>query len=254
MEIDLERDVQAGAVRKIYQDFRVALVGAVKTFKRSTSRAVLDLMTRFEGTDGKPHDDPPAIDVPVIHQSGDGYGFWHDVTEKDLAVVLCCDGPVRGVFESGTAVTPGAGSQSHTYGCAVAFSGGRVSNSETPTDPPNDPGTGLCGGGDKTACVVYRRAGHPLLPGELGTVIINAAGPSASIKAGSDAAAIPVACAPQTDANFDLIGQIFQGLPAVPGDPGIIAALKVAFGVAYTAALQPTGDAKLVVEGPLPGP
>jgi hypothetical protein len=248
------KSTQDGAVRRIYQEFRVALVGAVKSFKRGPGRGAFDLMTRFQGMNAKPYDEPPVVDVPVIHPSGDNYGMWFDMTEKDLAVVLCCDGPVRGTFENGTAVTPGAGAQSHTFGCAVAFPGGRVSSTETPTAPPNDPGTGLCGGGDKTACVVYRRAGHPLLPGELGTVVIHAAGPTASVKAGGDTAAIPVACAPQTDANFDLIGQIFQALPAVPGDPGIIAALKVAFGVAYTAALQATADAKLVVEGPLPGP
>lgn len=247
LDIDLERDVQDGAIRRIYQEFRVALVGSVQTFKRSTSRAVLELMTRFQGTDGKPHSDPPAVDVPIIHQSGDGYGLWHDVTENDLAVVVCCDGPVRGVFETGSAVTPTTAA-SHTYGCAVAFPGGRVSNTVAPTQPPNDPGTGLSGAGDKTACVVYRRAGHPLLPGETGTVVISAAGPTASIKAGSDAAAIPVACAPQVLANLaDLNARIQTWVPVL-NDGG--ASLKPIL-AAWVAALQDMADAKLVVEGPL---
>lgn len=254
MDVDLEFDIQDGAVRKVFQTLRVALVGTVKTFKRATSRANVDFMTRLQGMDGKPYDEPAAVDLPVMHQSGDGYGLWHDMAEGDPGLVVACDGPVRGYFESGQKVTPGAGAQAHSFGSAVIQPGGRVSNTETPTQPPNDPGTGLSGAGDRTACIVYRRAGHPLLPSELGTVVISAAGPTASIKAGGDTAAIPVACAPQTAANFDLIGQIFQTLPPVPGDPGIIAALKIAFGAAYVSALQDVADAKLVVEGPLPGP
>lgn len=250
IELDLERDVQDGAVRRIYQDFRVALVGAVQNFKRETTRATLELMTRFRATDGKVHDEKPVTDVPLIMQSGDGYGFWHDVTERDLAVVLCCDGPVRGVFESGSAVTP-TSAASHTFGCAVAFPGGRVSSTGAPTAPPNAKGEALLGGGDATSCVVFRRAGGPS-PAEQGTIVLHAAGPVASVRAGSDSAATPVACAPQTAANFALVASVIQGLPDVPGDPGIIAALKTAFGVGYTGQLQDVADKKLVVEGPGP--
>lgn len=247
--LDLEKDVQDGAVRRIYQDFRVALAGAVKTFQRATSRAVIDLMTRSQGMDGKPYDEPAAVDVPIIHQSGDGYGFWHDVAEGDPTVVVCCDGPVRGFYESGSPVTPGAGAQEHTYGCSVAFAGGRVSNTDAPTQPPNDRGTGLCGGGDKTASVVYRRAGHPLLPGELGTVVIHAAGPTASIKGGGDSAAVPVACAPQVLANLADLNARIQAWVPVPNDGG--ASLKPIV-LAWFDALQDMADKKLVVEGPGP--
>ena len=250
--IDLERDIIGGAVRVIRQTFRVALVGIASGFARDVTRVAVEFGTRWLSMNREARDEPPISDLPVILPRGGGYGLHLDMVEGDLGVVLACDGPVRGLFENGEPVTPQF-PQGHEYGCAVVIPGGRVSSSEVPTQPPNTPGTMLIGAEDGSATVTCARAGGPS-PTELGTVTIAAAGPSASIRAGSDTSAIPVACAPQVDANFDLIGQIFQALPAVPGDPGIIAALKVAFGVAYTAALQPTADAKLVVDGPLPGP
>jgi len=192
VDLDVKR-LQNAVVRTVYQDIRVALVGAVKSFKRATTRAVFNLMTRSQGMNGKPYDEPPVVDVPVILPSGDGYGMAFDMTEKDLAVVLCCDGPVRGTFENGTAVTPGAGAQEHSYGCAVAFPGGRVSNTETPTQPANDPGTGLCGDVvGKSACVIFRRTGHSSLPGELGTTIVKGDAPVAGVRLGGDDATLGV--------------------------------------------------------------
>ena len=204
-------------------------------------------MVRFVAFNLEAKNEPAAGSLPVMHYSGGGYGVWFDIRPQDPAVLLACDGPVLGYYNDGQAVTPRYG-QAHTYGCAVAFPGGRVSNTEAPTQPPNDPGTGLSGAGDKTACVVYRRAGHPLLPGEAGTVVIHAAGPTASIKAGGDTAAIPVACAPQVLANLaDLNARIQTWVPVL-NDGGD--SLKPIL-AAWVAALQDMADAKLVVEGPL---
>jgi len=231
VDIDVKR-LQNAVVRTVYQDFRVALVGAVKSFKRQTSRAAFDLMTRFQAMNAKPYHEPPVLDVPVILPSGDGYGMAFDMTEKDLAVVLCCDGPVRGTFENGTAVTPGAGAQEHTYGCAVAFPGGRVSNTETPTQPANDPWTGLCGDVvGKSACVVFRRAGHPSLPGELGTTVVKGDAPVAGVRLGGDDATLgvarltdPVAASTEAGTLLTSIATFINGLAPGTITPAVLAA------------------------------
>lgn len=246
-EVHLKKDVVDAAVREVYQDFRVALSGVVGTFVRRTSRAVVRLMVRFTGMDMKPYDEPDVPDAPVIHPSGDGYGFWFDLAENDPCVVLCQDGPPYGFYETGSAVTTKSGA-SHTYGCAVAIPGGRVSNSDSPTDPPNAAGEAVLGGGDLSAALTFRRAGHPALPGELGTVVISAAGPTASIKAGGDAAAVPVACAPAVEANLLALNQAIVAWVPVPNDGG--ASLKPVF-LAWANALQSMADAKFVVEGPV---
>lgn len=245
MNVDLEFDIQDGAVRKVFQTLRVALVGTVKTFKRATSRANVDFMTRLQGMDGKPYDEPAAVDLPVMHQSGDGYGLWHDMAEGDPGLVVACDGPVRGYFESGQKVTPGAGAQAHSFGSAVIQPGGRVSNTETPTQPPNDPGTGLSGAGDRTACIVYRRAGHPLLPGELGTTVVNGAAPIAGVRLGADDATLGVArlgdpVAASTDAGtlLSAVATFINGLAPGTIPPPMLAAALAHFGDISGASVQ----------------
>lgn len=231
-ELDLERDVVGGAVRRVYQDFRVALTGVVGTFARSTSRAVVRLMVRFTGMDMKPHEEPDVPDAPVIHPSGDGYGFWFDLAPNDPCVVLAQDGPPYGFYETGSAVTTKSGA-SHTYGCAVAFPGGRVSNSDSPTDPPNAAGEAVLGGGDLSAALTFRRAGHPALVGELGTVVISAAGPTASLRLGGDDAVLGVvrvgdpsaASAEMTTVLSALVAAINVIAPGTVTPPQLAAAL-----------------------------
>lgn len=251
-EIDLKRDVVDLAVDLAKMHIRVALAGAVASFERTTSRAWVNLKARFTATNFQPTDEPQAEDLPVIHPAGDGYGFWFDMAEGDPMVVVCCDSAVRGFYESGEAVTPSIG-QSHSYGTAVSIPGGRVSSSQPglATPPPNNAAEAVVGAGDGSASVIFRRAAHPLSPAELGTVVVAAAGPAASVLLGSATAAVPVACATQTAANFSAINTTIQGLPVVPGDPGVIAALKTAF-LAYNAALQNVADAKARVDGPAP--
>lgn len=204
-EVDLKRDVVDAAVNAIYQDFRVALTGVVRSFAASTSRAVVRFVVRFTGTDMKPHDEPDAQDVQVIHQSGDGYGFWHDVAKDDPVVVLAQDGAPFGFYNSGQPAQSRTGGASHTYGCAVAFPGGRVSSAASPTPPPNAPGEAVLGGGDLTSAVVFRRAGGPS-PAELGTIVVIGANPIAGVKLGGDDATLGVArltdpCAASTEAG-----------------------------------------------------
>lgn len=247
-------ELKAYVLRKIEQGWRVSLAGRVTSFARDTARVAADMAARFLDTTRQYRAEQPVTDAPVVHPGGDGYGFFFDLAPDDPVVLLAGDAPTRGFWETGGVVDPT--SPGHTYGCAVAFPGGRVSSSVPgqATPAPNAAGECLLGAKDGTSGVRLRRARPDAAPPELGTTIVEAAGPLASLLLGSADAAVPAACAPQVDANFDLIGQVFQGLPAVPGDPGIIAALKTAFGVAYTAALQQTADAKARFDGPAPPP
>ena len=175
------------AKRQIYQEFRVAAAGRVSSFLRGAARIVAEMMTRQITTGINPRDEPAVQDVPVIFPGGGGYGFYFDMRQGDPAVLVCADGPVRGFFETGEAVTPGAGSTGHDYGSAVAIPGGRISASDSPTAPPNAEGEAVLGAVDGSAAIILRGAGLPS-PGEQGTVVVAAA----AVKLGSDAAALGV--------------------------------------------------------------
>lgn len=245
IKVDLWRDVRQGAVRDVYQFFRVALAGAVSSFARETTRATLRLMVNVVGYDLKARPEVNAVDVPVIMPGGGGYTFAFDMRAEDPSVVLCCDGPVRGYYETGVAVTPTIG-QSHDYGCAVAIPGGRISATDAPTDPPNKAGEAILGAVDGSASVILRGAGLPS-PDELGTVVIAAAGPIASLLLGGPDATVPLACAPQALANLtDLAARIATWAP-VPNDGG--SSLKAVF-AAWLANLEDMADAKIRGQGP----
>lgn len=189
--IDLYDDVIMGAVRIVRRTFRVALPATVRTFARETSRAAVDFGARFLGMDRSVRDEPAVADLPVITPRGGGYGLYFDFRAGDLGVVLAQDAPVRGLYETGTPVTPQM-LQGHDYGCGVIFPGGRVSSTETPTAPPNDAGTLALCADDGSASIVLRGAGLPTLA-EVGSVVVAAAGPTASVLLGSDAATRGVA-------------------------------------------------------------
>lgn len=191
VKVDLKDDVIAGAVRTVYQNFRVALPALAQTFARETSRAAVAFGTRWLGLDRKVYEEPPVADLPVLLPRCGGYGFYADMRAGDLGLVVACDGPVRGLYETGEPVTPQF-PQAHDFGCAVVLPGGRVSSTETPTAPPNDAGTLLIGADDGTAAVVFRGAGLPD-PAELGSVVVAAAGPTASVLLGGTAAVLGVA-------------------------------------------------------------
>lgn len=147
------------AKRQIYQEFRVATAGRVKSFLRGAARIVAEVMTRQITTGLNPRDEPAVQDVPVLFPGGGGYGFFFDMREGDPAAIVCADGPVRGYFETGEAVTPGPGSTGHDYGSAMAIPGGRISATDNPTAPPNAEGEGLVGAVDGSASVIFRGAG-----------------------------------------------------------------------------------------------
>lgn len=173
--------------RQIYQEFRVAAAGRVMSFARGAARIVAEPMTRQITTGINPRDEPAVQDVPVLFPAGGGYGLFFDMREGDPAALVCADGPVRGFFETGEAVTPGAGSTGHDYGSAMSIPGGRISATDNPTAPPNAEGEGLVGAVDGSASVIFRGAGLPS-PGEQGTVVVAAS----AVKLGSDAAALGV--------------------------------------------------------------
>lgn len=246
-KVDIVDDIIAVAVRVVRQTFRVALPGIVTNFARDTSRAAVDFGAKFLGTDRSVRTEPPVADLPVITPRGGGYGVYFDFRAGDLGVVLCQDGPVRGLYETGDPVVPQF-PQGHDLGCGVIFPGGRVSNTETPTPPPNEAGTLMVGADDGTAAVVFKGAGLPS-PAEVGTVVVAAAGPTASVLLGSDTAAVPPACEPQVLANLQALNNAIQAWVPVPNDGG--ASLKPVF-AAWVAALQSMADLKVRLEGPTP--
>lgn len=215
------------AKRQMYQEFRVAAAGRVKSFARGAARIVAEMMTRLITTGLQPRDEPAVQDVPVIFPGGGGYGFYFDMREGDPAVLVCADGPVRGYFETGEAVTPGAGSTGHDYGSAMAIPGGRISATDNPTAPPNAEGEGLVGAVDGSAAVIFRGAGLPS-PAEQGTIVVAAA----AVKLGSDAAVLgvvrlgdAVAPDPTWTAFAVAVAGYINGL--VPGSVVVPSAVKV---------------------------
>jgi hypothetical protein len=240
IEVDLWRDVRLGAVRDVYQFFRVALAGAVFSFARETTRATLRLMVNAVGTDLKVRAEPNAVDIPVIMPGGGGYTFAFDMRQDDPAVVVCCDGPVRGYYETGGAVTPTIG-QSHDFGCAVCLPGGRISATDTPTAPPNNAGEAVLGAVDGSAALILRGAGLPT-PTETGTVIIAAAGPTASVLLGGIAATLGVArladeVAPTADlaTAFAAMAGVINGLAPGTVTPAQLVSIALQIGTISTA-------------------
>jgi hypothetical protein len=231
---------------EVVRALRVALVTAIA---RDPSRITAELMVRFVATDLQAREEPPVQDVPIVHYAGGGYGCWMDMRVDDPAVVLCCDGPVRPFYETGAAVTPLVG-QGHDYGSAVAFPGGRVSATDQPTTPPNAAGEFLVGAADGSAAVVCRGAGITS-PAEAGTVVVQAAGTSASLLLGSTTASFPPALASLVDANISALNSAIQGIPPT-GNPitqPLLTALQAAV-LAWFTALQDTADAKARFDGP----
>lgn len=189
IEYDLYDDPKRIA-EEVVSHVRVAKPGLITTADRDASRVNAALMVRFVGTDLQAREEPEVQDLPVVHYAGGGYGAWFDMRADDPAVVVCCDGPVRGFYETGQIVTPQIG-QGHDYGSAVAFPGGRVSATDQPTAPPNAAGEMLVGAADGSAAVVLRGAGLAS-PAELGTVIVAGANPLAGVRLGGDDATLGV--------------------------------------------------------------
>lgn len=225
IHLDIDKEIIAVAVRRIYATFRVALPAAAMSFDRDVSQASAEFRVRFIDTTLTAHDEQTAPSVPVLHYSGGGYGFWFDPSDGDPMLVVACDGPVSGYYETGDSVTPTTG-QSHDFGCAVALPCGRFSSKSAPTPPPNAAGTATVGAADGSATVTLRRAGGPA-PDELGSATVAVAGPEASLLLGGPNAADPVACADEVLANMqDLATRIAAWVP-VPNDGG--ASLKAIF-------------------------
>lgn len=246
IEYDLYDDPRRIA-EEVVGRVRVAKPGTVTSTDREASRVNAALKVRFIATDFSAREEPEAPDVPVIHYAGGGYGAWMDLRAGDPTVVVCCDGPVRGFYETGSTVTPTLG-QGHDFGSAVALPGGRVSATTNPTAPPNLAGEMLVGAADGSAAVVIRGAGLPS-PTEAGTVVVQASAPSASVLLGSISAPYPAALATFVRANLADLNARVQAWTPVPNDGG--ASLKTIF-AAWVSALLDMADAKVRMDGPVP--
>lgn len=246
-EIDID-EVRAYILRPVWQLFRVALPAKVTTFLRDTGRLAGEFVVQFLDTTRAFRSEQPVEDVPVMFQGGDGYGLYHDLAASDPVYVVAGDAEHRAFWEDGSTVSPTTG-QRHSYGCAVAFPGGRVSSSVPgqATTAPNAEGECLVGAVDGTAGLRLRRARPDAAPPELGTAVVEAAGPTASLLLGSSTAAVPAACAPQALVNLADLNARVQAWVPVPNDGG--ASLKPII-AAWFAALQDMADAKARFDGP----
>jgi hypothetical protein len=243
--LDVVEDIIKPAVRRVYQMFRVALPGITQSFSRETTRVAVAFGSRWLAMDRSVREEEPMQDLPVVMPRCGGYGIYGDMEPGDLGLVVACDGPVRGLYESGEPTTPQF-PQMHDFGCGVVLPGGRVSSSESPTPPPNDAGCWHVGADDSSSAVVFRRAGGPS-PSELGSMVLEVAGPTASLRLGSASAAVPPACEPQVQANLASLNTRIQAWVPVPNDGG--ASLKPII-AAWFAALQDMADAKARLDGP----
>jgi hypothetical protein len=251
VEINLKTDVLDVAVATVKSELRVSLPGAVRVFNRIASRATAAFRVRFLDTTRRPRDEPDAPDLPVMFPGGGGYGFFFDPRVGDPLFVVAADGPVRGFYETGESVTPTI-AQGHDYGCAVAFPAGRVASSSPGQEkpPPNATGEAVLGAVDLSAALIFRGAALPA-PAELGTVVVVAAGPSASILLGGTTAAVPPACQPQVLANLQGLRNKIASIPE-SGAPETVAAIIAVKGAVadWFADLVDMADAKVRLGGP----
>ena len=243
--VDIVDDIIMPAVRIVRQTFRVALPGIVTSFARDTGRAAVEFGAKWLAMDRSVRDEPPVPDLPVITPRGGGYGVYFDFAEGDLGIVIAQDGPVRGLYETGAPNVPQF-PQGHDFGCGVILPGGRVSSTETPTPPPNPAGTLLVGADDLSAAVEFRGTALSS-PSEAGTVVIHAAGPTASVLIGSGSAATPPACQPQVLQNLADLNTRIQAWVPTPNDGGASLKLVIA---AWFASLEDMADAKARLDGP----
>lgn len=251
--LDIDKDVIGTAVKRIYAAFRVALPASALSFDRDVSQVSGQMRVRTVMTTLEAFDEPNAPALPVMLYAGGGYGVFLDLDDGDPMMVLACDGPVAGYYETGDSVTPTT-NQSHQFGCAVAFPGGRISSPTSPTPPPNAKGTCTVGAVDGSATVTLLRAAGPT-PDELGSAVVAVAGPSASLLLGGTQAADPVACATEVEANLLALNTAIAAIGPT-GNPFAdlaVTAIKAAV-AAWAGALQPMGDLKARVEGPVPLP
>jgi len=187
MSQDLGSDILEPALARLSSEIRVATIGRVATYARDTGRAVVSRLIRYVNSAGQEKQWPDAQGVVVVQPRGDGYGLAFDIATQDPGVMLASDGGWGQSWEAGQPSRPKT-RDSHTYGSAALFPGGRLATQA----PANPIGAMRCGAEDGSACVDLRRTRGPLL----GSVVVSAAGPAASVKLGSDAAATPVALGP----------------------------------------------------------
>lgn len=235
--LDVVEDIIKPAVRRVYQMFRVALPGITQSFSRETTRVAVTFGSRFLAMDRSVREEEPMQDLPVIMPRCGGYGIYGDMEPGDLGLVVACDGPVRGLYESGEPTTPQF-PQMHDFGCGVVLAGGRVSSSESPTSPPNDAGCWHVGADDSSSAVVFRRSGGPT-PTEQGTMILKTAThapPAKSLLLGGDAAVLGVARETDSVDRNALLTTWMTQVTAALNSPGV-AALS---GVTVTPFATPT--------------
>lgn len=241
---DFTSDVLRPTERRLLNKLRVATVGTVGTFARATGRAVVNLLMRAVGSDGREFEHNPSPQAVVWLPAGDGYGVAFDVGAGDVGVLLAADSGWDQAWQTGQAAVPQSG-QRHTFGSAAFLPGGRTGASAA----ANALGEMRIGAQDGTASIDFSRV--RAAPPSLGAVTVSAAGPVASVKLGSASATSQVAKATETKAMTAAGWAAFNTY--MQADVTVSPALKLSFAGATAAALAaeaavPIGSVKVVVD------
>lgn len=241
-DIDARRDLLEPLRQRVFNDLKVAAVGRVSSFLRSSARAAVSVLHSYVTSDGASHTPPPCPGAVVVQPRGDGYGVAFDLAAGDLGVLVAADSGWQQQWKGGASELPPSG-QRHTYGSAALFPGGRREGD----GQPNAAGSMRVGAEDGSASVDLTRTRGPLL----GSVTVATAGPTASVRLGSAAASQQVAMAPATKAA--IIAGWTAWNTTLQADATVSPALKLSFAAASTAAIAAVtasvvGSAKVVVD------
>lgn len=244
-DVDLDSGILRPAIARAVNELRVATVGRVTSAVRTTGRAAVALLVRYVTSDGQEHQWPDSPSAVVVQPRGDGYAFACDVVTGDPGVLVAADNGWEQVWKTGQAARPPVGVGVHNYGAAAFVSGGRFTNEA----PANAKGACRVGAEDGSAAVDFTRARGAAL----GSVVVSAAGPAASVKLGSAAASQTLAYQAQTAAVLDALIAIVTAEVAfwnayVPLGPDAVA-LKTF----YTSTLTPLVTALTVARSAMVG-
>lgn len=230
----LDQDILKPHLARMAAGLRVATVGKVVSFARDTARAVVSRLVGVVDTAGQQRAYPDAPAARVVTPRGDGYGVHFDVGASDVGVLLAADSPWDQSWSTGAPSIPATGAR-HEYASAAFLPGGRLEIE----GPKNAARTMLVGAEDGSASIEFTRT--RAVPPTLGAVVVSAAGPAASVKLGSSAAALTLAYQGTTQgvlAAFSALQAADQAFWAAYPDPIVSAYYTSPARVALVTALS----------------
>jgi hypothetical protein len=214
--LDVLRAALAAGLGKV----RTAIPAKVVSYDPTTQTitAQVTVRSRYIDPDTKEvttYRPAPIANVPVVFLAGGGYAITWPLTVGDPVLLAVCDRSIAEWKETGADDNAPAHPRRFDLTDAVAFVGGRPLGA---------------GSVDANALVVTLPVGK-------------------SVKIGSNAAAIAVAKATQTDANFSALLSAITGAVIVPGDGGANFKATLLAALASAGYPTPTGSTRLRVDG-----